>query len=501
MLDESCLGPLVKTFEFGDAYFVYDVNTNQIVEVERAVYDVIDRWRGGESLIDKKAIGSDYTEGEIDKAVETIKGAIDEHGLFSSHRPKRLSMGIYSGEDVKRLYEGGFPQMVLELTMECNLSCRYCQVSGHYSKPGTHSLHMSREMMFKAIDFYYEKSKGSEYSHISFYGGEPLLKFDLIKEAVGYVRAKSDGSKYTFSFTTNGMLFNKEMIDFFINHDFRLLVSLDGPKSTHDRYRVFQDGGGTFDTIIKNLEFIREYNRDYFDRNVSVTCVVAPPFDNLDDLFDFFSSNPLFKDKRERGKVRASFVDSRETDFLKDIGLDKASLSSNGIADHFTERFKRSLLERNYHFMSIEKGFVFPIIYSLARRKIRKVGDYIAPNGACQLGGRRFFVRTNGDIEVCEKGGSDYKLGNVEKGFDYELMASYYRKMEERMQDCVNCWAMHYCSRCWVQVGDLDEFDGEVKTRFCETNKAIVLKAFKVYVDLLQKDSDCLKVFKEISVS
>ena len=139
-----------------------------------------------------------------------------------------------------------------------------------------------------------------------------------------------------------------------IEHDFALLSSLDGPKSMHDRYRVFRDGEGTFDTIIKNLELIRQYNRDYFDRNVSATCVVAPPFDKIDELFDFFSSHPLFKDMRGRGRVRASFVDTRETGFLKDIGLDEDAMKSSGVVETFIERFKQSLLERNYHFMSKE---------------------------------------------------------------------------------------------------------------------------------------------------
>ena len=113
---------------------------------------------------------------------------------------------------------------------------------------------------------------------------------------------------------------------------------------------------------------------------------------------------------------------------------------------------------------------------------------------------KRVFVNTSGDFFICERAGYDYKIGCIDHGFDYERIAYYYRKLDEVLESCKDCWAINLCERCWAAIGNLDEFKGKEKEKFCTMNKKIIEKAFKVYVQLLREDPDCLKVFKDVII-
>ncbi|MCP5106173.1 MAG: radical SAM protein, partial [bacterium] len=233
--------PFIKKFSDEGFFYIYDVNTNQVVEVEKTVYDIIDEYQ----YKDKNTPG-------LKQSLEEIENARAEHGLFSNFRPKKVTLGLRTADAVKKLHEKGLKQLILELTRGCNLNCGYCSTAGKYSGPDTSQIHMTREQCRKAVDFFCQRNGDIQQSFITFYGGEPLLRLDLIKYTVQYVKKKRGGEKYSFNLTTNGTLLNKENLDFFIGNDFFLMVSLDGPETVNDRYRRFKNGKGTFKSILKN---------------------------------------------------------------------------------------------------------------------------------------------------------------------------------------------------------------------------------------------------------
>jgi uncharacterized protein len=155
------------------------------------------------------------------------------------------------------------------------------------------------------------------------------------------------------------------------------------------------------------------------------------------------------------------------------------------------------ILARDLSNLTIEKSTIHSILKNLARKPIKRLHEHSQPLGACHIGLRRVFVRTNGDFYVCERSGDDYKIGSVDTGFDYETIAGYYRKLEEVLADCRNCWAISYCDRCWAVMGDIYKFIGEEKEKFCSYQKTLIEKAFKAYTELLREDPDCLKVLKD----
>jgi uncharacterized protein len=313
------------------------------------------------------------------------------------------------------------------------------------------------------------------------------------------VKEKYVNKKFGFNLTTNATIFNKEILDFLIDNDFLVMVSLDGPEQINDRYRRFKNGKGTFKRIMKTLKFIREYNKDYYSRCVSISSVFSPPFDKIDEILDFFSNEKTLVEIK--GNIRSNLVDTSDTSFIEDFGLEESFMEYPGVYNTFILRLKKAILNNSLSNLTIEKKKVFSILYNLARRQKRRLFDHVRPFGACHIGLRRVFVTTNGDFHICERAGYDYKIGCIDHGFDYERIVYYYRKLEEVLEDCKDCWAIHHCERCWVLIGKLEEFNGKIKEQFCNRNKKIIEKAFKLYVQLLREDPDCLKVFKEVTIA
>src|SRR5436305_5040226 len=189
----------------------------------------------------------------------------------------------------------GFRHLILELTADCNLRCKYCVYSESYPNNRSYTAaRMSAETARQAIDAF---MRGHEIVHhrnpssrpiVGFYGGEPLLAFDVMREAVehfeGRYRAAYPGA--LLSVTTNGMLLDDAVQDFLVQHGFSTIVSLDGPKEVHDRNRLTVGARGSFDQVERNLDRFRERHPDYDRLAVSVCYDLDTDFEELARFFD-----------------------------------------------------------------------------------------------------------------------------------------------------------------------------------------------------------------------
>lgn len=494
MTSETLTYPFIKKFKDGEDYYIYDVNTNQIIEGEKPVYDIICQYRRDNLPELETRFAEVHGAPAIRKAHEEITGAVERHGLFSPSRPECVTMGIRTGKGVKQLHQNGLRQLILEITKDCNLRCSYCSASGRYAPAKHRYLHMSRENMLKALDFFCPNADQNEPA-ITFYGGEPLLRFDLIKETVEYVNRRYPGLNVSYNLTTNGTVLEQRQLEFFIQNDFTLMFSLDGPKNVNDRYRHFKNGRGTFDSIIRNLEFIKNHDIDYYRRRVSISSVLTPPFDDMDDIPGFFTTHPAMADMA--GDIRSGLVETKDTSFLEDYGLENKMREFPQAADKLAKQLKSSILNGNLKNLTIEKTRIFSILNNIARRPIKELTEVTVPIGVCHIGLRRVFVDTSGQFHVCERAGTCYPSGDLENGFNYDLIASYYRQLDEVLSDCRNCWALLHCERCWAAMGNLDDFNGETKERFCNMNKKQIETAFVMYAQLLKEKPGCFKEFAE----
>ena len=149
-------------------------------------------------------------------------------------------------------------KMELILTSNCNLSCRYCFESGSSRK--TNPANMPEETIIEALDLFVDYSRESKELYLTFFGGEPTLSFHGIKLATEYIEQKliKLNKKINFDMTSNGVLLKPEMIDYFSAHNINILLSIDGLKSSHDRYRIAKDDRGSYDAVISNLTMLKK---------------------------------------------------------------------------------------------------------------------------------------------------------------------------------------------------------------------------------------------------
>lgn len=487
--------PFIKKIIDRGCYYIFDVNTNQVIEVEKPMYDIIDNY-GRESTGQLSVRFQGVHEPSIIKnSIAEIENAREQLGLFSSFKPKKVTMGIETVKGIKKIHETGLTQLVLQVTKDCNLECGYCYTSGKYADDNGSLSFMPMETCKKAIDFFCQRTAHKEDAYISFYGGEPLLRFPFIKEAIQYASSKSGKRKFYFNLTTNGTLLNKEISHFFIKHDVSVLVSLDGPEIVNDRYRTFKNGDGSFRQVIKNLEYIKRCNEVYYSEKIGISCVLAPPYNTIGDILDFFSTDETMRSIKQR--IRSSPIDARTTTFLKDYNLiDTEGLEK--VKDIFKNNLKQAILNRNLDDLTIERRKLYNILYNLAKRPIKKLYEYIPPFGTCHIGIKRLFVDVNGNFNVCERVHDEYKIGSVDKGFDFEQMVEYYKKYDEFMKDCRHCWAMNHCERCWANIGQLENENWIEKEEFCSLNRNMVEMALIVYTQVLREDPECFDVFKDV---
>ena len=269
---------IIKCFETPGGKYFYDRHTNSIIKVNEDEY---------RELLN------------IEKNLPIEKQKILEKFTVQNLLKCNIVEKIQHPEtkNIHYLTNYNMSQLILQVTQQCNLRCEYCAYSGNYYNRKHTTQRMSWDIAKNSIDFYYQHSKETDKFIISFYGGEPLLEFDLIKECVTYAIQKANNKQVEFHMTTNGTLLTDEICRYLINHNFYITISLDGDETEHDRNRKFRNGTGTFSTILRNLDFLIDYDVDYYESHVGFNTVLNPKI-NVKNVLKYFSSDYRFKKNR-----------------------------------------------------------------------------------------------------------------------------------------------------------------------------------------------------------
>ena len=193
--------PFIHLFRTPLGFYFYDVNTNEIVEVDHQIYRYLE-------------VGENESSEQIQSRISSLKmrGYLKEKHVEQTKHPVTELLPFYA--------ESKIGQLILQVTQNCNLRCNYCVYSGGYDTRMHNNKRMSFEMAKKSIDFLKLHSRNQERVIIGFYGGEPLLEFSLIKKCVEYAESTLKGKKIEYSTTTNATLLNDEVIRYFILKNF-----------------------------------------------------------------------------------------------------------------------------------------------------------------------------------------------------------------------------------------------------------------------------------------
>ncbi|MBO4452746.1 MAG: thioether cross-link-forming SCIFF peptide maturase, partial [Clostridia bacterium] len=389
--------------------------------VDDIMYDAIALYdaNGKEEAV--AALEERYTDRkeEINECVEAIEELKSEGSLFAPD-----SFEPIAGE-LKRRSGGVIKALCLHIAHTCNLNCEYCFASqGKYH--GERAL-MSFETAKRAMDFLVENSGTRRNLEVDFFGGEPLMNFEVVKKTVEYARSieKDKGKNFRFTLTTNGMLIDDDVIGFANRECSNVVLSLDGRREIHDRYRVDYAGNGSWEKIVpkfRKLVKARE-GKNYYMRGTFTHA--NPDFVNdikvmLDLGFTELSMEPVVAAPGDKAAL---------TD--EDIEIVKKQYEE--LATLMLERKKEGRPFTFYHYMIDLRGG--PCIY----KRI----------SGCGSGTEYMAVTPWGDLYPCHQfvGEEKFLIGNVFEGIKNECVRDEFAACNVyTREECRNCWAKLYCS-------------------------------------------------------
>lgn len=365
--------------------------------------------------------------------------------------------------------------MILQLTQNCNLRCKYCVYSGGYYNRKHNNKRMDWETAKKALEFFIKHSVERPEKTISFYGGEPLLEFPLMKKCILWIEETYKEQSVSFNFTTNATLLNEEIIKFLDEHNIMLLISLDGPEQIHDQFRVFSDGGkGSFNAVMRTVRLLKEQFPEYYKNKVAFNTVFAAS--KFACVEQFVSGETIFRD----------------SSFLSSVVNDVNKKEKNEITEEFTVEANYTLfLGLLYRLGRIGKVKQLKLLESVIVEmgKIDKsvpkrleLPDKWHHGGPCIPGVMRLFVDVDGNFYPCEKvaeTNDNVRIGNLDSGFDYEKMVDILNIENKTKENCQKCWAYQDCRLC-IACFD-SEFDEEKITAKCISARSQVETIYKDY--------------------
>ena len=256
---------MIHQYKQGGYNIVLDVSSGSIHVVDDVTYDIIADFENNDKITVINNTKNKYPEisnEEIDECYCLVEELRDNGKLFSQD-----SFAQISGK-LKEKTSGVIKALCIHIAHTCNLNCEYCFASqGKYH--GDRAL-MTLETGKRALDFLVENSQNRTNLEVDFFGGEPLMNFDVVKGMVKYARSieKEKGKNFRFTLTTNGMLIDDNVIEFCNKEMSNVVLSLDGRKEVHDRYRVDYSGKGSYDKIVPKFQkFVKERgNKNYYIR-------------------------------------------------------------------------------------------------------------------------------------------------------------------------------------------------------------------------------------------
>lgn len=488
--------PFVFKFKRGENSYLYDVHSNNIIRVNAMMYDLIDYV--GDSPF------QNYTIDEIDNVRKEIEKENDSRGLFRGNSIEKMVFPFSKSEYTQAL-KNITNHIILNVTDDCNNQCEYCKFSGHYPYSRTHrKKDMPLSVALKAVDFLFSNSEyfikaSNDRFGIGFYGGEPLLKYELINRTVSYVKEKYFHliKRVHFAMTSNLIVMNHKIIDFLIENQFSLLVSLDGPEIIHDRYRKTKTGEGTFSLVLKNLEEIKKRSPEYFEKNIGFSIVLAPPYD-LQSVKEFFIQKDFLKNR----VAMISYVDSDDTSFFDQFGeMEKINDDLVEQLTQLKDEYKKYLIteQRNSSAYQFSASLFEDKIKDVYLRNIFPLKNKIFPNGICLPGIQKVLIDPDGKFHICEKIGDSFSIGDVWNGFDVDtIFKIIYNYIQISDDVCRDCWAVRFCKACFIRATMGNKFDQKRKLEHCMQIKGALLSGMKFYSEIMEKSPKALEFIKNI---
>jgi uncharacterized protein len=345
-----------------------------------------------------------------------------------------------------------------EVTDKCNLSCKYCSYGSMYNN---YDKRQDKRMQFsiakRIVDYIFGLKRSNLNTSfkndmiISFYGGEPLLNFPLIKKIIKYIEKNSPQNiLFRYNMTTNGVLLKKH-IDFLSEKNFRLLISLDG-NEYNNSYRCFPDGSSSYSIVYENIKTLQKRYPEYFLQSVKFNSVLHDR-NNEQQVTSFFESE--FNKKPMISPIsNVGIIEERQKEYIqmykkRSGGIDPTLLDDISDSEVF---FENPTLKKLSFFLKQYSTNFFPEYIDLFKKEGGQNPKHYLPTGTCFPFSRKLFLTVNGKILQCERIGHEIPLGTVTTKkiyLDLNRIAKSYNDIYDSLESqCSRCHDERMCLAC-----------------------------------------------------
>ena len=449
---------MIHKFKFDDINIVLDVNSGAVHIVDDIVFNMLDYYDNKEEVIE--IFRGKYSEKNIADAIKEIDQLVDGDLLFSDD-------DYINNENFKNR-NPVIKALCLHVAHDCNIRCEYCFASqGDFQ--GDRSL-MSEEIGRKALDFLIENSGNRRNLEVDFFGGEPLLNFEVVRSLVEYgrKREKESNKHFRFTITTNGVALDEEIIDYINDNMDNVVLSIDGRKEINDKMRYTVNGNGTYDIILpKFKEMVRKRkDKSYYVRGTFTKHNIDFAKDVLHLADQGFKSTSVEPVVTEPGN-----------DF---------EITAEDLPEVFNqyEELAREIIKRE------EEGNGFNFFHFMI--DLNQGPCVIKRLTGCGAGSEYVAITPEGDIYPCHQfvGNEEFKIGNVEVGLkNKQLGVEFADAHVYNKEKCRDCWAKFYCSGgCHANAFNFNKDINEPYDLGCKMEKKRIECSLYIQAKLLMNE-------------
>lgn len=443
--------------ESGNVY-AYNTTTNQIITVDRDWYDCI-----SDDQRDKKVF-------------EVMSG----QGIIVGEIPAHIDWPLDKLQYLKAIEEA-IPSLILEITQECTLRCQYCVYSGNYKNTRTHgNAYMNMEMIRRCIDYYAEHSRKLDTAQISFYGGEALIRFDLIKTAVEYANQVFNGKSLTFRISSNGTTLTAPVLKWLEENDnITVTVTING--MVHDKYRKFPSGEGSLWVIDAILSQIRENYPKVWERMEFIANVAT-----LQELLD----------------VRAYYAERIGKPPLLITGILEYG-GNETIQEIVNEKDLETVVEEVRHLLYDQMDeYILPYyrtdLSDVANRLIGRRGERCIETASCMPFTSSLFISATGEFGVCERAGTCGRLGNIYEGINTDYVQNLLDYISNILNTrCKRCWCQRLCSMCIKDILMKESGELHLPEDFCVGMRKNMQANLRMFCEMAKRNPRAVASFQK----